>query len=115
MPEQDPKDRVNNFDEVPYGFSPELAQIEASRCLLCKKPKCVAGCPVNIDIPSFISLIQEGKFLEAARKIKEENALPAVCGRVCPQEEQCEKLCVLGKKQEPVANLGYAVHYGRRC
>ncbi|HUV66476.1 MAG TPA: NADPH-dependent glutamate synthase, partial [Sedimentisphaerales bacterium] len=103
MPEQAPEDRARNFEEVPYGYSEETAILEASRCLKCKKPRCVTGCPVGIDIPGFISLVQEGKFLEAAWKIKEQNALPAVCGRVCPQEEQCEKLCVLGVKGEPVA------------
>jgi len=103
MPEQDPEVRKHNFNEVPYGYSPETAQIEASRCIMCKKPKCVAGCPVEIDIPGFIALIRDGKFEDAAKKIKEENALPAVCGRVCPQEEQCEIVCVLGIKNEPVA------------
>ena len=103
MPEQAPKDRARNFDEVPYGYSEQSAMLEASRCMACKKPRCVDGCPVNIDIPGFIALMQEGKFVEAARKIKEHNALPAVCGRVCPQEDQCEKLCVLGIKGEPVA------------
>ena len=103
MPEQAPEDRARNFEEVPYGYSEEVAILEASRCLKCKKPKCVAGCPVNVDIPGFIALVQEGKFIEAAWKLKEQNTLPAVCGRVCPQEEQCEKLCVLGVKGEPVA------------
>jgi glutamate synthase (NADPH/NADH) small chain len=103
MPEQDPKVRARNFDEVPFGYSPELAKIEASRCLQCKKSTCVAGCPVSIDIPSFIKLILQEDFLGAARKIKEMNSLPAVCGRVCPQEDQCEKVCILGKKWEPVA------------
>ena len=103
MPEQAPEDRARNFEEVPYGYSDQTAILEASRCLKCKKPRCVAGCPVGIDIPGFIALVQEGKFIEAAWKIKEQNALPAVCGRVCPQEEQCEKLCVLGVKGEPVA------------
>ncbi|MFI5395762.1 MAG: NADPH-dependent glutamate synthase [Candidatus Binatia bacterium] len=103
MPEQAPEDRVNNFDEVPYGYTEELAMLEAMRCLLCKNPKCIAACPVNIDIPAFVTLIQQGKFLEAARKIKENNALPAVCGRVCPQEDQCEGACVVGIKQEPVS------------
>ncbi|MCX7013261.1 MAG: NADPH-dependent glutamate synthase [Candidatus Sumerlaeota bacterium] len=103
MPEQLPEDRVQNFDEVPYGYTDELAMLEAGRCLQCKKPKCIAGCPVNIDIPGFIALIQQGKFAEAAQKIKEQNALPAVCGRVCPQEEQCEIKCVTGIKGEPVA------------
>ncbi len=103
MPEQAPEDRARNFDEVPCGYSEETAMLEASRCLKCKKPRCVAGCPVNVDIPGFIALVQEGKFLEAAWNLKEQNALPAVCGRVCPQEEQCEKLCVLGIKGESVA------------
>jgi len=103
MPEQAPEDRARNFEEVPYGYSKETAMLEASRCLKCKKPRCVAGCPVGVDIPGFISLVQEGKFIEAALKVKEQNALPAVCGRVCPQEEQCEKLCVLGIKDKPVA------------
>ena len=103
MPEQRPEDRARNFEEVPYGYSKETAMLEANRCLKCKKPRCVAGCPVNVDIPGFIALVQEGKFLEAAWNLKGQNALPAVCGRVCPQEEQCEKLCVLGIKAEPVA------------
>ncbi len=103
MPEQAPEDRARNFEEVPYGYTEETAMLEAGRCLKCKKPKCIAGCPVNVDIPGFIALVQEGKFIEAAWKVKEQNALPAVCGRVCPQEEQCEKLCVLGVKGEPVA------------
>ncbi len=103
MPEQAPEDRAKNFQEVPYGYTPEMAMLEASRCLKCKKPRCVAGCPVGNDIPGFIALVQEGKFVEAARKLKEQNALPAICGRVCPQEEQCEKQCILGIKGEPVA------------
>jgi glutamate synthase (NADPH/NADH) small chain len=103
MPEQAPEDRVNNFEEVPYGFTEALAMLEAERCIECKKPKCVPACPVNVDIPAFLALIKAGKFLEAARKIKEDNALPAVCGRVCPQEEQCEGSCVVGIKHEPVA------------
>jgi len=103
MPEQDPKKRSRNFDEVPYGYTPELAQKEASRCLQCKKPKCIEGCPVGVKIPEFINLIAEGDFIAAAKKLKEDNSLPAVCGRVCPQEAQCESFCVLGKKDEPVA------------
>jgi glutamate synthase (NADPH/NADH) small chain len=103
MPEQAPEDRARNFEEVPFGFSDQTAILEASRCLKCKKPKCISGCPVNVNIPGFIALVQEGKFIEAAWSLKEQNALPAVCGRVCPQEEQCEKLCVLGVKGEPVA------------
>lgn len=103
MREQDAQERRHNFFEVPYGYSPEEAIAEAERCLMCKNPKCVDGCPVEIDIPRFIDLIKEGKFHEASRAIKEKNALPAICGRVCPQEEQCEVLCVVGKKGEPVA------------
>jgi len=103
MPKQQPFERVRNFDEVALGFTPELAREEAARCLACKKPVCVDGCPVGIDIPGFIRCIVEGDFGAGIRKLKERNALPAVCGRVCPQEEQCEKLCVLGKKHEPVA------------
>ncbi len=103
MPEQDPKVRAKNFDEVPLGYPPERAQLEASRCLQCKKPSCVEGCPVQIDIPGFIRLIKEGDFSGAIRKLWERTSLPAVCGRVCPQESQCEALCILGKKEEPVA------------
>ncbi|MBI5642513.1 MAG: NADPH-dependent glutamate synthase [Deltaproteobacteria bacterium] len=106
MPEQDPNERVRNFYEVPYGYTAEQAIEEAKRCIQCKKPLCVGGCPVNIDIPWFIRLIAEGKFIEAAHKLKETNGLPAVCGRVCPQEDQCEKVCVVGKK-------GAAVSIGR--
>jgi glutamate synthase (NADPH/NADH) small chain len=103
MPEQDPAERVRNFYEVPLGYTAEQAMEEASRCIQCKKPLCVGGCPVNIDIPWFIKYIAEGKFLEAAHKLKETNGLPAVCGRVCPQEDQCEKVCIIGKKGEPVS------------
>jgi glutamate synthase (NADPH/NADH) small chain len=103
MPEQEPKVRAKNFNEVPFGYTPELAQLESNRCLQCKKPKCIEGCPVEIDIPAFIKLINEGDFGGAARKLKERNSLPAVCGRVCPQEDQCEKVCIVGKKDQPVA------------
>ena len=103
MPEQEPKVRAKNFDEVPFGYTPELAQLESSRCLQCKKPKCIEGCPVEIDIPAFVKLISEGDFAGSARKLKERNSLPAVCGRVCPQEDQCEKVCIVGKKDQPVA------------
>ncbi len=103
MPEQDPAVRVTNFDEVPLGFTPETARIEAARCIQCKKPGCLGACPVNIDIPSFLQLVADGDFLGAAQKVRETNALPAVCGRVCPQEDQCEGACVLGKRFEPVA------------
>ncbi len=103
MPEQDQKLRVHNHQEVPYGYTSELALLEAGRCLQCKNPQCVLGCPVNVDIPTFVSLVAEEKFNEAAKKIKERNVLPAVCGRVCPQESQCEEKCVLGYKDDPVA------------
>ncbi|RMF95066.1 MAG: NADPH-dependent glutamate synthase [Candidatus Schekmanbacteria bacterium] len=103
MPEQDPNVRNKNFEQVNLGLAEEMAIMEAKRCLQCKKPMCVQGCPVGIDIPAFINLIAEGRYLEAARKIKEKNSLPAVCGRVCPQEEQCEGVCVLSKKSMPVA------------
>ena len=103
MSEQDPIERGRNFQEVNNGFSPETAQIEAQRCITCPTPKCVNGCPVHVKIPEFIACIAEGKFLEAAHILHEDNALPAVCGRVCPQEEQCEELCIIGKKGNPVA------------
>jgi glutamate synthase (NADPH/NADH) small chain len=103
MPKQEPFERIKNFDEVALGYTVELAQEEASRCLACKKPKCVEGCPVGIDIPAFIQTILDGDYVAGIKKIKEKNALPAVCGRVCPQEEQCEKVCILGNKHEPVA------------
>jgi glutamate synthase (NADPH) small chain len=103
MPEQEAKKRARNFEEVPQGYSLKTAQTEALRCIQCKKPACVEGCPVEIDIPGFIDLISQGRFIEAAMKIKETNGLPAVCGRVCPQEVQCEEKCVRGKKGEPVA------------
>ncbi|MBC7075101.1 MAG: NADPH-dependent glutamate synthase [Syntrophomonadaceae bacterium] len=103
MPSQAPEERVKNFNEVALGYTEEQALIEASRCLGCKKPLCVEGCPVDIDIPAFIKFIQEKEYQKAIEKIKEKNNLPAICGRVCPQENQCEKRCVLGKKAEPVA------------
>ncbi len=103
MPEQTPQERIKNFNEVPFGYDAETAMREAARCLQCKDPKCVEGCPVEVDIPAFIQLIVEGKFDEGIKKLKEKNSLPAVCGRVCPQESQCEALCLRGKKGEPVA------------
>jgi glutamate synthase (NADPH/NADH) small chain len=103
MPEQDPQVRKRNFEEVPLGYPEELAIKEAERCLQCKKPSCMEGCPVAIDIPAFINHVREGQFTKAARKIWERNALPAVCGRVCPQEIQCEGRCIVGKKGDPVA------------
>ncbi len=103
MREQDPKVRRHNFDEVPYGYTPEEAMQEAQRCLQCKKPSCVTGCPVQVDIPGFIGQVARGAFIEAMKIMKRTNVLPAICGRVCPQEIQCEGACVLGKKMEPVA------------
>lgn len=103
MPEQDAKVRARNFLEVPIGYTPKMAQEEASRCLQCKKPACVTGCPVGVDIPGFIELITEGDFTGAMRNLWGKNALPAVCGRVCPQEVQCEGKCIVGRKGEPVA------------
>lgn len=113
MREQPPDERRKNFNEVPFGYTEEEALEEAKRCLQCKKPFCITGkvdkdgkkfggCPVEVDIPGFIALVAEGKFLEAARRLKEKNALPALCGRVCPQEIQCELTCTLGMKHEPV-------------
>ena len=101
--EQDPKVRATNFEEVCYGYNVEEATLEASRCLNCKNPRCVAACPVNIRIPDFIHQVVEGNFAAAAAVISEDSSLPSVCGRVCPQESQCEGSCVLGVKGEPVA------------
>ena len=103
IPVQPAKQRATNFEEVALGYDDDMAILEASRCLLCKKPKCVLGCPVGIDIPAFVRLIQAGDPAGAIDKLKETTSFPAVCGRVCPQEEQCELACVLGVKQEPVA------------
>jgi glutamate synthase (NADPH) small chain len=103
MPEQDPKLRIQNFNEVALGYTRENALREAARCLNCKNMPCVEGCPVNIAIPAFIKKIKEGDFMGAIHEVKATNALPAVCGRVCPQESQCESKCVLGKKGEAVA------------
>lgn len=103
MPTQAASIRVKNFDEVAVGWGKETAMDEAARCLMCKKPQCVLNCPAEIDIPGFIGKIAEGEFLEAARILRASSALPAVCGRVCPQETQCELTCVMGKKFKPVA------------
>jgi glutamate synthase (NADPH/NADH) small chain len=103
MPEQDPKKRASNFNEVALGYTQNLALKEAERCIHCKRPHCIEGCPVEVDITDFIALIKEKDFLGAARKIKEKNSLPSIAGRVCPQETQCEIKCVLGKKQESCA------------
>ncbi len=116
MPEQPADVRNKNFKEVALGYTAELAQAEAERCLQCKKPLCREGCPVEIDIPAFIKLLRDGDVLGAAKKIKEKSALPAICGRVCPQEKQCECHCVLNKMGQPVA-IGrlerYAADYER--
>ena len=103
MPKQEPRIRARNFNEVALGYSDDMAVIEAGRCLQCKTKPCIPGCPVEIDIPGFIEKIRELDFAAAARILKDKNSLPAICGRVCPQEDQCEKVCLLGKKDEPVA------------
>ncbi|MCX8129245.1 MAG: NADPH-dependent glutamate synthase [Clostridia bacterium] len=102
MPEQDPNVRNKNFTEVALGYTEEMAKEEAQRCLQCKHKPCVEGCPVNVQIPEFIKLVAEGRFEEAYEKVRETNSLPAICGRVCPQETQCEQLCVRAKKGESV-------------
>jgi glutamate synthase (NADPH/NADH) small chain len=101
-PKQDPKERILNFNEVALGYTEELAVAEAERCLQCREAPCVKGCPVEVDIPAFMQLIRERKFAEAIRKIKEKNSLPAICGRVCPQEEQCQANCTMGKVGDPI-------------
>ncbi len=106
MPKQEPKERVKNFNEVALGYTEEQALEEASRCLQCVKPQCVSGCPVEVPIPEFIKCLKEKKYAEGIAKIKSKNALPAVCGRVCPQEEQCQVKCVMGK-------IGQSVSIGR--
>ncbi|MCP4217000.1 MAG: NADPH-dependent glutamate synthase, partial [bacterium] len=103
MPKQPPHIRRRNFNEVAHGYTPDMAVEEAQRCLQCKKPFCVDGCPVEINIPGFIQCIANREFTGAIRVLKEKNCLPAVCGRVCPQEEQCEARCILGKKGDAVA------------
>ena len=103
MPKQSPEERRSNFGEVALGLDPELAVREAKRCIQCKTKPCTKGCPVEVEIPDFIALVAQGRFREADAKIKQKNSLPAICGRVCPQESQCESLCTLGKKFKPVA------------
>ncbi len=103
MDKRDPKDRIQSFGEVALGFTVEQAVKEAQRCLTCPNPQCSKGCPVGVEIPAFIKLIKEKKYTEAIKKIKEKNSLPAICGRVCPQEEQCQKFCVMGKKGDPIS------------
>ncbi|MEA2089524.1 MAG: NADPH-dependent glutamate synthase [Thermoproteota archaeon] len=103
MPKQKVEKRIRNFNEVALGYTEEQAIAEAERCLQCPKPQCVKGCPVEIDIPAFIKLIKEHKFAEAIKKVKEKNSLPAICGRVCPQENQCQAYCVMGKAGDPIS------------
>ena len=102
MPEQSPDERRHNIREVPIGYTPQMAQAEALRCLLCKTAPCVKGCPVAVDIPRFIHLVSEGRFHEAAQVVKETNALPAICGRVCPQEDQCQVVCTVTKSHKDI-------------
>jgi glutamate synthase (NADPH/NADH) small chain len=101
--ERKPQERNHNFTEVSFGVDEERALIEAARCLECQNPICQEGCPVNIDIRSFVQLVYQKDYIGAINKIRESNYLPAICGRVCPQEEQCELVCTLGKKHDPVA------------
>lgn len=100
---QNPKTRIRNFSEVALGYTEEEALLEAQRCLSCPNPQCVKGCPVELEIPTFIRFVKEKKYDTAIRKVKEKNSLPAICGRVCPQEEQCQKNCVRGKRGDPVS------------
>jgi len=103
MPRQDPKERAKNFNEVALGYSEEQAKYEANRCIQCPKRPCVNGCPVNVDIPEFIKAIREDDMPAAVRILKSKNALPGICGRVCPQESQCEEVCTLAKRGAPIA------------
>ncbi|MDD5476401.1 MAG: dihydropyrimidine dehydrogenase, partial [Syntrophales bacterium] len=103
MPKQEPSVRRNNFDEVARGYTLEMALEEAKRCIQCKNRPCQAGCPVNIDIPEFIAAMQRADFPEALRFLERKTSLPGICGRVCPQELQCEARCTLGKKGAPIA------------
>ncbi len=103
MQERPVAERIRDFDEVPLGYTAEQAIEEAKRCIQCKNPKCVEGCPVEVDIPAFLAFAAQGDFESAIKKIKETNSLPAICGRVCPQEDQCELKCILGVKGQPVA------------
>lgn len=96
-------ERARNFKEVALGYDEETALREASRCMQCKKPLCRLSCPVDVLIPDFIKLVKEKDFVGTSKKLKEKNNLPAICGRVCPQESQCENKCILGKKGDPVA------------
>ena len=103
MPRQDPKLRGSNFNEVALGYSAEQAKAEADRCIQCPKRSCVEGCPVNVDIPEFIKALRDDNMPEAVRVLKSKNSLPGICGRVCPQETQCEVSCVLAKREAPIA------------
>ncbi|MBM3133003.1 MAG: FAD-binding protein, partial [Chloroflexi bacterium] len=103
MPKQEPGVRARNFKEVAQGYTHEMAMEEAKRCIQCKKRNCVSGCPVNVNIPEFILALRDGKMPEAVNQLKANNALPGICGRVCPQETQCEEQCTLGKKGAPIA------------
>ena len=103
MPEQDPIIRSKNFEEVALGYTKEEAMAEAEKCMSCRNPKCISGCPVEVPIKEFVDLVKEGDFMAAAAKIKETNSLPAICGRVCPQETQCEEKCIYGIRNEPIA------------
>ncbi len=107
MPAQDPQVRCTNNEEVNFGLTPEMAMQEAKRCLDCANPTCMEGCPVSVYIPKFIKYIEKGEFLEAARTLKETSALPAVCGRVCPQEKQCEARCVHLKMNKESVAIGH--------
>jgi glutamate synthase (NADPH/NADH) small chain len=103
MPKQKVEKRILNFNEVALGYTEEQAVTEAKRCLQCPQPKCIEGCPVEIDIPAFVKMVSEREFDEAIKKVKEKNSLPAICGRVCPQEEQCQETCVMGKAGDPIS------------
>ncbi|MCX6002154.1 MAG: NAD(P)-binding protein, partial [Chloroflexi bacterium] len=103
MPRQDPLVRAHNYNEVALGYSDDMARQESTRCIQCPKRPCVAGCPVNVDIPEFIKAVRDNNMPEAVKILKSKNALPAICGRVCPQETQCEQVCSLGKKGAPIA------------
>ena len=108
--EQDPKVRATNFEEVCYGYNKEEAMEEAQRCINCKNARCIQGCPVSINIPGFISHVKEGNIEEAYKVIGESSALPAICGRVCPQESQCESKCIRGIKGDPISLLSMTLN-----
>ena len=110
MPERDASERAGSFEEVNLGLTAKMAQLEAMRCLECKKPKCIDGCPVGIQIDEFLKLVAAGSIGAAAEVIQRDNLLPAICGRVCPQENQCEGACVLAKKERPIA-IGHLERY----